>query len=224
MESEHYTILFTKQPPDGYGSWEGPVWKNIPSLAVDCFRPEGSAHRPQTLCKMLYDREKIYVIFRVADQYVRCTRAGFQVDVCKDSCVEFFVKPQNCRGYFNFEFNCGGAMLASYVTDPVRAYGQVKEALPLAPEDDRQIQRQASLPEIVEPEITKKLIWQLEFSLPFLLLEKYAGVLGEIQGQTWRANFYKCGDETTHPHWASWSELTARNFHAPDNFGYILFK
>ena len=27
----------------------------------------------------------------------------------------------------------------------------------------------------------------------------------------WRANFYKCGDDTSHPHWAAWSPLKKVN-------------
>ena len=42
--------------------------------------------------------------------------------------------------------------------------------------------RYASLPPIVEPEITKPIVWTLEFSIPLGVLEKYAGQLGTIKG------------------------------------------
>jgi hypothetical protein len=224
METKHYTILFTKRRPDGQCLWEGSVWEKAITLAVDCFRSESSAHRPQTFCKLLYTQKRIYGIFRVEDQFIRCIHAGFQADVYKDSCVEFFVQPKEGGGYFNFEFNCGGALCASYVTDPARVAGRVKEFLPLTVDDERQILRYASLPTIVDPEIETKLVWYLEFSIPIALLEKYTGQLGQIKGQRWRANFYKCGDETSHPHWASWAPLAARNFHAPACFGSICFE
>jgi hypothetical protein len=53
------------------------------------------------------------------------------------------------------------------------------------------------------------------------VLEKYAGKLGKIAGQTWRGNFYKCGNETSHPHWGAWSPVTELNFHLPASFGTI---
>lgn len=68
------------------------------------------------------------------------------------------------------------------------------------------------------------MVWTLEFSVPFAVLEKYIGVLEPIKGQTWRANFYKCGNETSHPHWISWMPLSARNFHNPESFGNLVFE
>ena len=206
------------------GLWDGAVWQNVPSLELSDFRPEGSAHRPQTLCKLLYDQEKLYGIFRVDDQYVRCVNTGFQADVYKDSCVELFLQPKASGGYFNFEFNCGGALLASYITDPTRIGGRVKQYSPLTPADDRQIRRYHNLPDVVEPEITHKQIWFLEFSIPFAVLAKYAGPLREICGQAWRGNFYKCGNETSHPHWSAWSGVFELNFHLPECFGIIQFE
>lgn len=206
------------------GLWDGAVWHNVPALEIAYFRPESSDHRPQTLCRLLYDSARLYGIFRVADQYVRCIHTGFQADAYKDSCVELFLEPKSTGGYFNFEFNCGGALLASYVTDPTRIDGRVKEYTPLAPADDRQIQRYHNLPEVVEPEIITKQIWFLEFSIPFSVMEKYTGQLGDISGQTWRGNFYKCGNETSHPHWGAWSEVFELNFHLPKSFGNIRFE
>jgi len=203
------------------GLWNGSVWHNVPTLEVSNFRPEGSIHRPLTKCKLLHDSERFYGIFRVDDQYVRSVNTGFQADVYKDSCVEIFLQPKSTGGYFNFEFNCGGALLASYVTDPTRIDGRVKQSTPLAPDDDRQILRYHNLPGLVELEITKKQTWFLEFSIPLAMLEKYAGKLGKIAGQNWRGNFYKCGNETSHPHWGSWSPVNDLNFHLPASFGSI---
>ena len=223
MNIKHYTVLLTNQPPEMQGLWDGAVWQNVPALELAYFRPEGGAYRPQTLCKLLYDRVRLYGIFRVDDQYVRCVNTGFQAAVYKDSCVELFLQPKSVGGYFNFEFNCGGALLASYVTDPTRIGGRVKQHTPLTPEDDSQILQYHNLPEVVEPEITTKQIWVLEFSIPFALLAEYAGILGELGGQNWRGNFYKCGDETSHPHWAAWSPVDELNFHLPACFGNIWF-
>ncbi len=154
---------------------------------------------------------------------MRCVHTSFQSDVWKDSCVEFFVQPQDAEGYFNFEFNCGGALLASYVTNPARANGRLQEFVPLTPDDDGRIRRFAGLPSVVEPEIAGPLVWRLEFSLPLALLAKYAGPFGAVTGQIWRANFYKCGNETSHPHWLSWRPLAGRNFHDPSSFGQLVF-
>ena len=143
--------------------------------------------------------------------------------VCKDSCVEFFVQPEEDSDYFNFGFNCGGALLCSYITDPERTAEGFKKFIPLPVEDGNQVAVHHSLPETVDPEISELVSWMLEFFVPFALLEKYAGSLGDPAGQEWRANFYKCGDETSHPYWASWQPLHSLNFHLLECFGKIRF-
>jgi hypothetical protein len=223
MYIKKYNILFTSQPPEMASFWDGEAWKNLPALKVSRYRPESSTHQPDTQCKLLYDCDCIYGIFRVKDRNVRCVHEEFQSEVYKDSCVEFFVQPKDTGGYFNFEFNCGGAMLASYVTDPTRIGGRIREFTPLTPGDDVQVKRYSSLPSIVEPETAEPIVWFLGFSIPFAVLEKYAGKLTIDSGQVWRANFYKCGSETSMPHWASWTPLSELNFHLPANFGKIQF-
>jgi hypothetical protein len=223
MRMKKHKVIFTGQPPEIDSLWDSAAWKNIPALEVSCYRQESSSHRPQTRCKLLYDRDCIYGIFRVEDQYVRCVHTAFQSEVYKDSCVEFFVQPKRTGGYFNFEFNCGGALLASYVTDPARVAGTVREFIPLTPEDNIQIKRCHSLPRIVEPEINRQIIWFLGFSIPFAVLEKHTGRTVTAGGDVWRANFYKCGNETSHPHWGSWSPVRELNFHRPADFGEIRF-
>ena len=45
-------------------------------------------------------------------------------------------------------------------------------------------------------------------------------------GVSWRANFYKCADKTSHPHWLTWAEIDYPNpkFHLPDFFGRLDFE
>lgn len=223
MNFENYKILYAARVPEMRGWWDGEIWEAVLPLAIECFRPEGSGHRPRTRCKLLYNEQTIFGIFRVEDQFVRCIHRDFQSDVWQDSCVEFFVQPQAGSGYFNFEFNCGGALLASYVTKAARVEGRLQEVRPLTADDDRQIRRWASLPQKVLPEIQTPITWCLEFAIPIAVLEKYTGPLGPVRGQIWRANFYKCGNETSHPHWLSWAPLRERNFHDPASFGSIEF-
>jgi len=223
MSDHCYTIRKTARPPELHGLWNGPAWGETLFLNIGCFRPEGTSHRPFVRCKMLYDDSHFYGLFLVRDRYVRCVHTGYQASVYEDSCVELFVQPRPDKGYFNFEFNCGGALLASYVTDPARIDGQVAEAALLSLEEGRQVAVYGSLPSIIEPEMENEVTWLLEFSIPFALLQSYTGGIGKVEGQKWRGNLYKCGNKTSHPHWASWAPLSARNFHAPWDFGVLRF-
>lgn len=200
------------------------AWPNVAPLDIANFHPESSSHRPAVQARALYDADRIHVAFTVADQYVRCVHDRNQQTVCEDSCVEFFVEPRAGLGYFNFELNCGGTMLANHITDPTRVEGKVASAGPIENEWLSRIEITHSLPLIVEPEIVEAVVWRVALSIPFELFEAYLGSLGDPAGQTWRANFYKCGDATSHPHWASWAPIGKRlDFHQPDRFGAITF-
>jgi hypothetical protein len=223
MNDHRHIIPRTLRPPELRGLWDGPAWGDTPFLPIDCFRPESTSHRPLVRCKLLYDDSVLYGLFSVKDRYVRCIHAGFQAPVYEDSCVELFVQPRADKGYFNFEFNCGGTLLASYVTDPTKINGRVAGATPLSLEEGRQVAVYGSLPPIVEDEIEDEVTWSLEFTIPFVLLSTYVGNLGNPESREWRGNLYKCGNKTTHPHWASWSPLGERNFHAPQDFGVLRF-
>ncbi|HQL00453.1 MAG TPA: carbohydrate-binding family 9-like protein [Smithellaceae bacterium] len=219
-----YRIQRTWTVPDLTGNRQGDVWRNAAPLSVDYFCPESSSHRPVTGCKLLYDQAALYGLFRVEDRYVRAVSTAFQSDVYLDSCVELFLEPVSGGGYFNFEFNCAGALLASYVTDPTRVNGRVASCVALSPEDDAAIARVSSLPGVIDPEISAPTAWSLAFALPFSILKKYSPRASAAPGSVWRGNFYKCGDATSHPHWASWSPLTERNFHLPECFGKLIFQ
>jgi hypothetical protein len=46
-----------------------------------------------------------------------------------------------------------------------------------------------------------------------------------LSGQAWRGNFYKCGDETSHPHWGMWAPIREGfTFHQPRFFGTLHFE
>jgi len=219
-----YTVLPARPRPGLQEGWEGEFWRRLPSLGIDYFRPESHDHRPRTRVKLVADDQALYGLFRVEDRFVRCVHKAFQSSVYKDSCVEFFVQPKPDRGYFNFEFNCGGALLASYITDSRRTADGFAAFQPLAPEEGRRIRVHSSLPHVVEPEITDPLTWELAFAVPLEIMARYTGPVSVAAGEIWHGNFYKCGDETSRPHWASWHPVDTLNFHLPRCFGQLRFE
>jgi len=210
-------------PPLGAG-WDDPAWDDAFTLEVGHFRRESSDHRPRTRARLLHDEAGLHGVFRVEDRYVRSVHTRFQDPVFEDSCVEVFLEPRPGRGYLNFEFNGGGTLLASYVTDSRRTPGGFAAFTRLREEDGRQVLVRASLPPVVDPEIVDPVTWHLAFFVPTALLETYVGPLGPLDGQAWRGNLYKCGDRTSHPHWAAWAPVDALNFHLPHCFGTLRFE
>lgn len=223
MATASYDICPALKKPEFQGAWNGPAWGKARVLEIGHFRPESSDHHPRTQAKLLYGHDAIYGLYRVEDQFVRCVHRRHQDPVYKDSCVEFFIQPPSGNGYFNFEFNCGGTLLASYVSDPRRTDNGFAGFIRLSKSDVRDITIYHSQPRIIDPEITEPVTWYLEFGIPYRLLEQYSGTV-EISAEVpWRGNLYKCADETSHPHWASWSPVDAMNFHLPHCFGAFTF-
>ena len=83
-----------------------------------------------------------------------------------------------------------------------------------------------SQPETVDPEKVGETTWFVEYRIPLALLEKYTSVVKPAAGTVWKANFYKCADRTSHPHWLTWSEVDnpTPSFHIPTSFGTLNFK
>jgi hypothetical protein len=220
-----YTIQRTAATPALDGNWNSSVWKDAPALDIAHFyAKEFSKHRPKTQAKVIYDDQGLYLHFRVEDRYVRSIERDYHGKVWEDACVEFFVQPRAERGYFNFEINCGGTMLLSYhenpdwTGEPLRKPGSVPWALA------KEVKIFHSMPETVEPEIEEATTWHVEYFIPFKLFETYLGDLDGGAGQTWRANFYKCAENNSHPHWASWSLIDGKlDFHQPEFFSEIRF-
>ena len=204
--------------------WDDPAWAAAEPLEIAHFRPEGSDHRPRTRARLAWDDEGLCGLFRVEDRHVRSVHTRFGDPVYQDSCVEVFLQPKPGRGYLNFEMNAGGALLASHVTDHRRTPDGFAAFTKLAEEDGRRVAVRSTLPGVIEPEIDGPVDWQLAFFIPTALLEKFVGPIGPLAGQEWRANLYKCGDRTSHPHWASWSPVDALNFHLPHCFGTLRFE
>jgi hypothetical protein len=192
---------------------------------VDQFHPASTSHRPKTTCRLTHDGKTIHLRFDVRDRYVRCLKRPFQGRVYMDSCVEFFVWPKPRKGYFNFEFNCGGQMLVYYIKDWRRnKKRKMQEFTPLTQADVSPLNVTTKLSAPIDPEIATPTNWWLEASIPVSLLEKYVGPLGDLSGQTWRANFQKCASIVSNPHWATWNSIGEdKNFHQPDKFGKLIF-
>ena len=83
-----------------------------------------------------------------------------------------------------------------------------------------------SLPKIVDPEITEPVTWTVEYRIPIEIVKKHCPTTSPATGVTWRANFYKCADDSSHPHWLTWSpvDFPKPQFHLPEFFGVLKFE
>ena len=81
-----------------------------------------------------------------------------------------------------------------------------------------------SLPGRIEQELAQETCYELGFFLPFSIFAGTHGAPAPVSRTVWSGNVYKCGDDTSHPHWASWRPVRRVNFHEPDCFGDLEFE
>ena len=203
-------------------AWDSPCWKDVEALRIVNAHIKGTRHQPKTELKLQYDADGIYGLFNVDDRYVRSIQTGFQGQVCKDSCVEFFFELPGA-GYFNLEMNCGAGSLLYYIRDNTRT-GHGFADMDVVPDEHMMLLKKFhTMPDVVEPEQVGDVNYRVGFFFPFELIRKYADIKQPKAGTIWRMNAYKCGDATSHPHWISWNPVRVLNFHRPEDFGVLEF-
>ena len=217
-----YRVVKLKKPMTIDGNWDKSQWQTVVAIELKYFMGEIQKFHPVVKAKMMYDRDNLYVIFKVEDRYVRCVTQEINGPVWDDSCVELFFSPDSGAPskYFNLEVNCGGTPLMYYNIVPRKDYTI------LEPDDIKQIEIAHSLPGLILNEITEPVTWTIEYKIPLSILEKYAPVTRPGPGVVWRANFYKIADKTSNPHYLTWSPVrnSEPDFHLPQFFGTLRFQ
>jgi len=202
--------------------WNKAPWKTLEALRLSRYMGEKPLHFPVTEAKLAYDDAALYGIFHVRDRFVLAKAREHQDPVCLDSCVEFFFAPGKGLedGYFNLEMNCGGILLFHF------RKGNPARKPEIDPQDLDRIRIAHNLPSFIDPEIQDELEWRLEFKIPFDLLAKYCEIEKPRAGIEWRANFYKCADGCSYPHWLTWAPVDhpTPKFHLPEYFGVLKFE
>ena len=185
------------------------------AAGVSNFHSAGTSARPETFFRVTHSDEGLHIRFDVKDSFVRSVCTERNGPVCKDSCVEFFFQPEGSAGYVNIEVNPCGTSHISFIRDWRRIPGGFADRM--FP-DASDIRIQTSHSGMIEPEIAAD--WFAVLDVPYAFMERVWGT--EFNRRRFKANFYKCGDETSHPHWAAWSPIGEKlNFHAPDYFGVL---
>ena len=154
----------------------------------------------------------LVVDFRVSGLDLRAENKNDNGSQWEDSCVEFFVQDPDGSVYYNFEINALGKVLAC--SGSGRSNRKPRPA-----EEMEAIARFASVKKL-DTEKEGLQSWRVCIIIPFELI----GVDPENLPVKLRANFYKCGDKTAHPHFVSWNPIGTPDpdFHRPEFFGELI--
>jgi hypothetical protein len=199
MNGEELLTVMEQQAARGY--IEHANWPNL------------FPYKPIAVFDVARSEDHIFISYFVKGLDLKAVHTIDNDPVWQDSCVEFFVKDPTSNLYYNFEFNCAGVCLASKRTCP-------DDRVFLSPAELGSIIRYPSVTESPVEEREGIFAWQLIVGIPF----EAFGFTSETLPKHLRANFFKCGDETSHPHYLSWSPITFErpNFHLPEFFGELV--
>lgn len=185
-----------------------------PALISHYAWPEND-YRPYAEGKLYRTDDALHVQLLAREPNPKAEFRNFNDQVCKDSCLEFFFSPSpdGQAGYFNFEFNALGTMLAMYGPDRDHRNWIGEDAV-----RDFGVQAFRN----GDNAANTASLWGIRFRIPFRWIEEQSGfTLGP--GDVFFGNFYKCGDDTDFPHYGSWSPIVnpQPDFHLPEFFGRL---
>lgn len=175
---------------------------------------ESFGYRPEVNFAVARTREEILLKYRVREQWIKAEMTLPNQEVYQDSCVEFFVAPSVDGIYYNFEFNAIGTCLMGAGT----GRHDRKRSDPSVVAEIRHLASAGNLP---FGEKEGDFEWSLTVAIPFssFIHHKFDGRNGTML----RANFYKCGDGLTVPHYLTWNPVDTEkpDFHRPEFFGIL---
>ena len=179
--------------------------------------PEQFPYIPITSVDLAYADSGLYLRFQSKGKGLKAQYSEDGDPVHKDSCIEAFLQFPGDDRYYNLEFNCIGTADCGYRQSR-------EDNTPFTPQQYALIERMTS--ERAGTIFDRPLGIQ-SFVVSFKISYKLFGLTGKDDlPESIMANFYKCGDETSLEHYASWAPIEAPkpDFHRPEFFRPLYFK
>lgn len=169
--------------------------------------PEFDYH-PAVSFEISYSDTSVTLRFNVIEETIRAVNNTPNSEVWEDSCVEMFISFG--KGYYNFEINPIGTILAAYGPDRDN-----RKFLPF--------HKIADIKTISKISQGNPVHWSIEITIPVSTFIYDESLI--LKGAKAKANFFKCGDKLPKPHFLSWAPIDAPtpNFHLPEFFSDVIF-
>ena len=190
------------------------LWGNSHPISIAPW--DKYAYIPEVEFTIGFNRKGILLKIKVSEASIRARYDQPNDPVYRDSCFEFFVSPDNDHNYYNFEFNCIGTTFL--------AYGTPSERKPAPINIVRSITAVSSLGNEPFDERHGDQYWEMDIMIPLTAFFRHE--MKSLSGKSMKANFYKCGDELSKPHFLCWKKIDSivPDFHRPEFFGMLSFE
>ncbi len=186
------------------------------SHKIETINWEEFSYMPKVKFAMVHDGDHIYIKYYVKEKETMARQGEDFGRIWTDSCVEMFIMFDG-EHYYNFEFNSIGNGLASRKVFEGSSEDVDRELF-------KKIERFTTMGNQVFEQINGDNQWTLMLKIPVELFSRDG--ITTFDGAQARANFYKCGDDMTTPHFVSWAPIDtpSPSFHQPKFFRTITFE
>lgn len=190
--------------------------KNCEYQLIDVLNWPSYSYKPDVKFKIAHCQNQVLLKYAVSEDNILANIVSINGAVCTDSCVEFFISTHRDDSFYNFEFNCIGT--------PHAEYGIVGKRELLDPEIVKRIKTRSSLGNQPFDERKGGYQWEIVIIIPGECFVFDKNLV--FKGLNAKANFYKCGDNTSTPHFLTWNPVDTDHpdYHQPSFFGEILFQ
>lgn len=178
--------------------------------------PETHPYAPTVTVDAAWVPEELILRFDVREKSVRALETD-PWGVFNDSCVEFFFSLQGEEDYFNLEANPVGRFLFARGPDRHRRTDLTDAATGRIVVEGSQVGAEPFAERWDLP------AWDITLHLPAAAVPGLSAWGPGLEGMT--ANFYKCGDGLSEPHYLAWRapETPEPDYHRPEYFAPVIF-
>ena len=186
--------------------------------AISTVNWDAFSYQPEVRFRIAYGKNQIWLKYYVQEKYILAQKTETNAAVAGDSCVEFFFDPLGDGNYYNFEFNCIGTPHLSFGPDRHNREFVKPEVI------EKHLRIVSTLGNRPFEERTGDYRWEMTIIIPSQLLTFHKGL--NLSGRKSRANFNKCGDNTSEKHYLTWNPVKAPkpDYHRPEFFGNLIFE
>ncbi len=213
-----YEIHRVTNPLTIDGRLDEPAWFAAPSTGPFHFTWYKSGRKEQTVAKLLWDDEYLYVGHICQDAHLTARHTEHDGPIPQDDCFEIIIVPNPERPtfYYNIEWNVIGGYVDGHRPDGANA--------PREPWDVEGLEMRATFQGTPNDDTDTDQWWAVEVAIP---LANFAQTMSHVPprpGDAIHANLNRHGGDTNlqYSQWAR-GDTPTPSFHTPHCFGRMVF-